>query len=431
MRPPARATGSPGVPASPTRFESRREDILTAAAALINERGLRDATLSAIASEVGLNLKSLRYYFERREDLVSTAFLRSIRLHRDLVEGALRLPDVEGRVRRFVVDYFALRARVSRGEDAPFVHFGDIRALAPPHSEAVIRDYVAFFRRVRDMLADPERPVRRALANARAHMLISQLLWSVVWAERSVPEDYPAVGRRFSDALLGGMARRRVALPASDGATEAAPQGEKLSTESFLLAATRSINAEGYRGAAVDRISARLSVTKGSFYHHNDNRDGLVVACFERTFAMIRAAQDAALTRPARGIERVAAATIRLVAQQLVPDGVMLRTSALTAIGPELRSLMQARMESCTLRFADMLNDGIVDGSVRPCNVRIASEMITGAVNAAEELPTWIGGAGEAGLAGFYVRLLLEGLLASDPSPPPAPGRAEAATGDR
>ena len=68
--------------------------------------------------------------------------------------------------------------------------------------------------------------------------------------------------------------------------------------ETFLTAATRLINQRGYRGASVEKISAELNVTKGSFYHHNDAKDELVVACFERTFDVMRRVQSAGPERP-------------------------------------------------------------------------------------------------------------------------------------
>ncbi|MDN8891457.1 helix-turn-helix domain-containing protein, partial [Staphylococcus aureus] len=52
----------------------------------------------------------------------------------------------------------------------------------------------------------------------------------------------------------------------------------------FLQAATRLINERGYRGASVERIASELNVTKGSFYHHLEAKDDLVLACFRRSF---------------------------------------------------------------------------------------------------------------------------------------------------
>ncbi len=395
-----------------SRFDRRKEDILDAAGALVNRLGLRDATLAVIAADIGLNLKSLRYYFERRDDLVAAAFLRSIELHRRLAQDALAERGVEARVRRFVGSYFDLRASAKRGDRPEFVHFGDIRALTPPHSEAVRLPYVQMFKSIRLLFRTDEAERSHAQLNAATHMLLSQLLWSVVWADDYFAEDAPRVAERFCDILLGGLAARPVSLeslavppvPLSDG-------DPRLSQQSFLRTATALINQLGYRGASVDRISAELNVTKGAFYHHNETRDGLVVACFEHSFALLREAQDAASAMHGDGLSRIAAAAMTLVSRQMLDRGTLLRTSALTAIGLELRVKMAAKLARLTLRFGDMLNDGLSDGSVRLCNVRIGAEMVTAVINSAEELAQWVPTATVDNAAELYIRPLLAGLL--------------------
>ena len=397
--------------AAATRYDRRKEEILNAAASLINRLGLRDATLAVVAAEIGLNLKSLRHYFPRREDLVAAAFLRSIALHTELVEQALTAPEPEQRIRAFIDGYFALQARVALGQQPHFVHFGDLRALTSPHIETVGSAYVQMFRQIRSMLRRPGGDGDRATLNANAHMLLSQLLWSVVWLGGYLPQDYQRVGQRFADILLNGIAARRIILePTAAPPTDLPPEGDRLNQDSFLRAATELINAQGYRGAAVDRISSLLNVTKGAFYHHNDNRDALVVACFERTFGFIRDAQDSALSSDLDNMSRVAAAAVTLVSRQMSPEGVLLRTSALTSVGPEIRSAMAARMALYTARFADMLNDGIIDGSVRPCDLRIASEMVTAMINSAEELDRWVPKLDRDRAGNLYVKPLLNGL---------------------
>lgn len=394
-----------------TRYDRRKEEILNAAASLINRLGLRDATLAVVAAEIGLNLKSLRHYFPRREDLVAAAFLRSIALHTELVEQALAAPDPAQRIRVFIDGYFALQARVALGQQPHFVHFGDLRALTSPHSEVVGAGYVQMFRQIRSMLRQPGGDGDRATLNANAHMLLSQLLWSVVWLGGYLPQDYPRVGQRFADILLNGIAARPIDLqPAPALPAAPLPESDRLNQESFLRAATELINAQGYRGAAVDRISSLLNVTKGAFYHHNDNRDALVVACFDRTFGFIRDAQDDALASDLDNLSRVAAAAVTLVSRQMSPEGVLLRTSALTSVGPEIRSTMAARMTLYTTRFGDMLNDGLVDGSVRPCDLRIAAEMVTAMINSAEELDRWVPKLDRERAGELYVKPLLNGL---------------------
>jgi AcrR family transcriptional regulator len=397
-----------------SRFHARKQEILDAAGPMFNRHGLRDATLSVVASEIGLNLKSLRYYFQRKEDLVSAAFLRTIDLHRALVDEALNGGSFETRLRLFLRSYFALLAQVGRGEAPEFVHFGDVRALTGPYLTTVGSAYVELFRLTRQLFEDGAGAGGTDQHSADAHLLLSQLHWSVVWIWNYLPQDFARVADRMADVLLNGLSARPgdVRRP---GATMPTPfaSTDKLSQESFLRAATDLINAMGYRGASVDRISATLNVTKGAFYHHNETRDQLVVACFERTFGIVREAQDAALEEERDGLSRVAAAAISLVSRQMRPEGALLRTSALTAVGPELRQEMQRRLALSTFRFADMLNDGLIDGSVRLCDMRVASEMVTATINSAQELQQWVPGATAENAAELYVRPLLHGFAAA------------------
>ena len=394
------------------RFERRKEEILNAAAALFNEHGLKDATLAVVASHIGLNLKSLRYYYRRRDDLVAAAFERSIGRLRILVENALVADTFEARLRSFVRSYFELQARIARKEEPELVHFGDERALTGPNLKAVVDDYVALYRLVCGLFGNAAPGWTTEQEGAYAHLLISQLHWSVVWIEDYVPEDYDRAAEKLCDILLNGIAGQSgeldidiVEMPRPFGVSD------RLSQESYLRAATTLINDIGYRGASVDRISAMLKVTKGSFYHHNETRDALVVSCFQRTFSIIRAAQDLALAKGGNGLSQAASAAASLISRQMSPEGVLLRTSALAAIGPDLRRDMSRKMSLSTRRFADMLNDGLIDGSVRLCDMRIASEAMTAAINAAQELKRWVPTANTENSATLYLRPLLLGFL--------------------
>ena len=396
-----------------TRFDRRKDRILNATGALINRHGLRDATLTVIADEIGLNFKSLRYYFKRREDLVSAVFMRSIGLHVQIAEEALAEKGIESRVRRFVRSYFDLLAAVRAGERPQFAYFGDLRALTPPHSDVVWPAYEQMFKTIRKLFQTPELSWDPARLNAASHMLLSQLLWTPVWASDYFVQDVPRISGAFVDVLLHGIASVPAELSRfANSLTVQAEEDDRLSQASFLRTATSLINSFGYRGASVDRISAELKVTKGAFYHHNETLDELVVACFEHSFARIREAQDAALRSETDGLSCVAAVAVALVRQQMVDKGTLLRTSALTCVGPELRRSMATEMSRLTLRFNNMLNDGLIDGSVRPCNLHVAAEMTTAMINSSEELGRWVPSAALDNAADLYVRPLLTGLLA-------------------
>ena len=397
----------------PSRFDHRKEKILNSASALFNRHGLRDATLSVIAAEIGLNFKSLRYYFKRREDLVSAAFMRSIERHQHLAEDALAEDEIEARIRRFVGSYIKLLAEIRLGEQPEFVYFGDLRALTPPHADDVWPAYGQMFKSIRKLFQTPKITWNTARLNAATHMLLSQLLWTPVWTADYFPQDVPMITDAFADILLHGIAASPVDVASvSDLRPAQVEEKDRLSQSSFLRKAIALINQYGYRGASVDRISAELNVTKGAFYHHNETLDELVVASFEHSFSCVRDAQDAALKLKADGVFRVAAAAVSVVRQQMLDDGILLRTAALTTIGPELRLRMSGQMSRLTLRFNNMLNDGLIEGSVRPCNLHIAAEMTTAMINSSEELKRWVHSASVDNAAELYVNPLLNGLLA-------------------
>ena len=395
-----------------SRFERRRTTILDAASALFNRHGLRDATLAVIAAEIGLNLKSLRYYYERREDLVAAAFMRSIELHETLAKEASVKKSIEERIDYFVRSYLHLLTAVRLEQRPEFVYFGDLRALTEPHAEVVWAAYSRMFKTIRQLLQSPKVTWKTGRLNAATHMLLSQLLWTPVWTDEYFAQDTEYIAQRFVDTLLYGIAAAPIDVSSFAAPLLPAPAEEdKLSQETFLRTATTLINRLGYRGASVDRISAELNVTKGAFYHHNETRDELVVASFEHSFARIREAQDAAWKAERSGMAQITAAGVCLVRQQMIDTGTLLRTSALTCVGPEVRMRMAGQMSRLTLRFGNMLNDGIIDGSVRPCNVRIAAEMTTAMINSSEELGRWVKSATVHNAAELYVRPLLTGLI--------------------
>src|SRR5262249_29405809 len=147
-----------------------------------------------------------------------------------------------GRIRRFVCSYFYLQASVRRCERPAFVHFGDVRALTDDYFEVVGKAYVEFFRSMRRLFHTSEQTWSREQLNAKTHMLISQLLWSVVWLDDHSPEDFPRVANRFLDVLLRGIAAKTVDLDVwIEDIASPTPVPEGLSSEVFLRTATQLI----------------------------------------------------------------------------------------------------------------------------------------------------------------------------------------------
>jgi AcrR family transcriptional regulator len=182
--------------------------------------------------------------------------------------------------------------------------------------------------------------------------------------------------------------------------------------ETFLMSATRLVNQRGYRGASVERISEQLNVTKGSFYHHNDAKDDLVVACFDRSFAIMRRAQSTAMIEPGTWWEKLSAAAATLAEYQLSERGPLLRTSALSALPEQIRYSMVEASNRVSGRFAGMISDGIAEGTIRPVDTFIAAQMMNATLNASSAIATMLPGVTQGDAAELYAKPILTGLFA-------------------
>jgi hypothetical protein len=73
---------------------------------------------------------------------------------------------------------------------------------------------------------------------------------------------------------------------------------------------------------------------------------------------------------------------------------------------------MLRQMDQVTDRFTDMIADGMIDGSVRSCDARIAGQMLMAQVNSAAELRNWVPGVTPESSVELYARPILKGLFA-------------------
>lgn len=393
------------------RFLEKRETILDAAARLFNRRGIRGTTLSDVAQSVGLVTNSVTYYFRKKDDLAFACVLRSVEVFGELLAEAEQARTPELRISAFVKGFFRLLADVETGDRPQFINFSEVNTLSATRAD-VATVYAQMFRRVRGLIGTDHRlGLSRSERNARAHLLFTLTQWTRVWISRYEVRGYARAAQHATDILLHGLGGagatwKPPALPILAKSQAA----DDISPDAFLRVATRMINEQGFRGASVERISAALKVTKGSFYHHNDNKDDLIVDCFARSFDVIRRAQSAA-DEFDDGWQRLSAAAAALVKYQLSNDGPLLRITARIGL-PEAAAEQTLRtIDRLSEHFASVVVDGVVDGSVRPIDPAIAAQMISGMINASASIKRWVPEATIGNVADLYARPLFMGVL--------------------
>jgi hypothetical protein len=88
-----------------------------------------------------------------------------------------------------------------------------------------------------------------------------------------------------------------------------------------------------------------------------------------------------------------------------------LRSVALQALPNELRDEVIKQSNRLARRFAGMVIDGIIEGSIRPVDPLVASQTIMAMVNAAYELAPWAAKQPRAQAVTSYAATLFDGLF--------------------
>ncbi|MEO4001996.1 TetR/AcrR family transcriptional regulator [Mesorhizobium sp. CAU 1732] len=377
-------------PASPRqtsdKFEKRRQIILDAAATLINRNGVRGLTFVEVAEAVGMNTTSITYYFRKKELLAAAAIEETIGIFDAMTREAEQEPDPVSRVSLLLRLRLDHSAAIRRGDRPTVAVLGDLRALEEPARERLIGWYSEITRRVAGYfgpLDDRQLFLRRMAA---AQVLLDVIHWMRAWLPTYSLHDFDLVHASLMDLMTNGFSPAGVSW--SPSVKLPAPVEEDSQT-AYLRAATLLLNARGYRGASVDEIAAQLNLSKGSFYHHLDSKDDLVLKCFARSYERVSAAQAQAATSTGVWRDRLSQAVSDLLAIQFDARFPLLRTTAMQALPPEMRADAIADATRMANSFAVMLWRGVADGSLRPVNPGVASHCLLALVNSAYDFHQW------------------------------------------
>ncbi|MGH1424313.1 MAG: TetR/AcrR family transcriptional regulator [Pseudooceanicola sp.] len=397
------------------RFQRKRDRILDAAAQIINERGLKGLTFVAVAEAVELNTTSVTYYFKRKEMLAAAAIERTIDLTANLLDAAADGATADIRVRNFTRLYLEQAGKARLGRERPTALLSDLRALEEPERTRLSETYVKRVLHKAKRFFDPDGSSQDSgLNHVRAFILLESLFWSRAWLVKYSVGDYERVSERVLDLFNHGLFPDGTDWhigPIDDHMPQA--DNPDITPETYLRAATRLINERGYRGASVERIAGELNVSKGSFYHHLEGKDNLVLECFHRSYGRISQAQRAAINLPGTYRDRLATCMSDLLDIQFDAEFPMVRITALQALPTDLRRIVLDRSDRTATRFAGMISDGIIEGSIRRSDPLIASQWVTGLMNSACDLRPWADDHnGRSETAALYIHTIAKGLFA-------------------
>ena len=402
--------GTPRTRQNTSRYADRKAAYISAAIPLINRHGVSGMSLNEVAAELGQAPKAVAYYFKKKEDLAAACLLRGIQHTHAFVLAAQQGAEPSERIRLFLQAYGDYRRRAALGEVEELTSPNDIRALDVGLTNTA---YADMFRDLRKLLSDQNDNRTQQERNALTHLLLAQCHWTNYWLPGVLVERYEASFERMTSIILDGFASSGISWAPQTIPSrfpQPHPSGET-TEEMFLRAATELINEKGYHGASVDRISARLSMTKGAFYHHIATKDDLILACFQRTLDIIRHTIPAAEAVSTNGLQTLATFATALVSTQVSGQGLLLRLAAITTLPDLLWPPLLKTYEQIIAAIASIVSSGIADGSIRPVDSNLAAQAIFAMINSADELPYFSREINAEGVIDWYVRPCFAGLV--------------------
>lgn len=195
-------------------------------------------------------------------------------------------------------------------------------------------------------------------------------------------------------------------------ASKASETRWELQKDRMLRAAARCFNEKGYSGTSLKDVAKRLGLTDAALYYYVRNKEELVYLCYLRAGDVGREALDRAIAEGADGLDvvrRYLRYHLEVMTGERGPIAIM---SEIPSLKPAHRDEILEISRRHSARFEAVLEKGIADGSIAPCDVRMTGNAIMGSLN---WVPKWFhGGAGVADkVVAEFPAILSAGLDAS------------------
>lgn len=399
---------------TPSRYDQKREQILQAATGLINERGAAGMTMREVAQSVGLTSATLAYYFKGKEELANAVFERRLQSFEGMVAQAGERASPPERIETLLALEMDRLADQYQGRTPPMSALPSFDGSHKfDHVHGRVQELIVT---MTGFLARPNSEEEKTLREARAYMFIGLLFFMPTWLRHYPEIEFPRIRRKIMELLHGGIAVSGSAWDPQVFDIDEPDEGEggmsgKAVKSAFLRAATRLLNVKGYLGTSVDDIAEELNVTKGSFYHHFESKDDLVVESIAANFRRIDRAISNAKALGGSELQQICSAVATVLDAQFTHEWPLLRSTAFASLPQELRADVQIRFGQTVLRFAGSLIDGIAEGSVLPIDPLITSHVVNSTLYSALGLQEWASHLPRERAVALYASTLMHGIF--------------------
>ena len=205
-------------------------------------------------------------------------------------------------------------------------------------------------------------------------------------------------------------ARRVTKGPKWNNAVGGADEQFRLKKQAVIAEASRAFGRHGYKNVSLDEIAAALNVTKPALYYYFKNKQELVYECHELAMQLGDRVLRDSITSESTGYGRIAAFIknyISMLTDEMGAPAILQDFSGMSAVHQK-KIIMRRRKFNQELR--QVLEGGVQDGSIAPCNEKMAVFWFMGAVSS---IPHWLrsdGGLSSCEVAEIFTNFLARGI---------------------
>jgi TetR/AcrR family transcriptional regulator len=156
--------------------------------------------------------------------------------------------------------------------------------------------------------------------------------------------------------------------------------------QEVLREAAASFNFKGYHATSLNEIAASLGVTKAALYHYFPNKNSLLAACFEQAMDVAFASLERGRKEGKNGRDRLVLTISGYVSQLIDELNCCVVLMEEQALEPGDRAKLVRQRDKFERALRALVKEGIEDGSVVPCDPKLAIFVILGAMN---WVPKW------------------------------------------
>jgi AcrR family transcriptional regulator len=151
--------------------------------------------------------------------------------------------------------------------------------------------------------------------------------------------------------------------------------------EAVIRAAAQAFNARGFHNTTLDDIAGALEVTKPTLYYYVENKEQLLFECFRAGLEPIRAAIREAGAGSLQARARLRVVLLRYAQAIASEFGWCMVRAEDQDLGAAMQKHVKALKSEIDQGIRRLIREGIADGSIGPCDPKMTSFALAGALN--------------------------------------------------